>query len=169
MASYSLSLARSADIFELTMDDIDIEILRIIQEGFPLVSRPYAVIGEKAGCSEQEAFRRVMALKEAGVIRRIAASFDSRRLGYVSTLVGMRVPEKHLERVAHIVNGFPQVTHNYQREGPLNLWFTVLAESEERLRRTLDEIKGAAPEAEMFDFPAKRVFKLRVHFEVPCE
>ncbi|NQT82360.1 Lrp/AsnC family transcriptional regulator [bacterium] len=151
------------------MDNIDIKILEFIQEGFPLASRPYAAIGEEVGCSEQEAFRRVISMKKAGVIRRIGANFDSRKLGYVSTLVGMRVPEKDLERVAALVNCYPQVTHNYQREDTFNLWFTLVAQSRKELEQIVEEIRMAAPEAELLDLPAKRVLKLRVRFDPSAE
>ena len=155
----------TTDKCEAAVDDLDRRILALIQENFPLVSRPYAVIGEKVSCSEDEAFRRVMAMKKAGVVRRIGANFDSRKLGYVSTLVGMRVPEKDIERVAALVSSYPQVTHNYEREGEVNLWFTLVAESKEKLGRILEEIRTRTPEAELLDLPAKRLFKLRVHFD----
>jgi len=147
------------------MDELDRNILRLIQEDFPLAPRPYAIVGEKVGCSEEEAFRRIMAMKSAGVIRRIGGNFDSRKLGYVSTLVAMRVPEEAVHRVAALVSSYPQVTHNYQREGPLNLWFTLVAESAAELKRILEEIKSQAPEAELLNLPAKKVFKLRVRFD----
>jgi DNA-binding Lrp family transcriptional regulator len=147
------------------MDSIDRKILTLIQEDFPLVSRPYAWIGETVGCSEEEAFRRVMRMKQAKLIRRIGGSFDSRKLGFVSTLVGMHVPEDDVERVAALISSFPQVTHNYMREDRVNLWFTLIAESEEELNRLLEEIKSRVPEAEILNLPAKKVFKLRVRFD----
>jgi DNA-binding Lrp family transcriptional regulator len=148
------------------MDNIDRKILAFVQADFPLVERPYAVIGEKVGCSEEEAFRRVMEMKEAGLIRRIGGSFDSRKLGYVTTLVAMRVPENELERVAGLVNRYPQVTHNYERDGArFNLWFTVVAESREKLVKILAEIRAEAPGAEMLELPARRLFKLEVRFD----
>lgn len=159
------SPARTTDKCGAIVGNLDRRILAFIQEDFPLASRPYAVIAEKVGCSEEEAFRRVVAMKKARVIRRIGANFDSRTLGYVSTLVGMRVPEKDVERVATLVNSYPQVTHNYQREGEVNLWFTLVAESKEELERILGEITAGAPEAEVLDLPAKEVFKLRVRFD----
>ncbi len=147
------------------MDDLDKKILDLIQEDFPLLPRPYAAIGEKLGCPEQEVFRRVLAMKKSGVIRRIGANFDSRKLGYATTLVGMRVPAEKLEQAAALVSSYPQVTHNYQREGPVNLWFTILAESLRELKRILDEIRVKAPEEEVLNLPAKKVFKLKVRFD----
>jgi len=150
------------------MDNLDKKILSLVQVDFPATHRPYAAIGEKVGCSEDEAFRRVMAMKTAGVIRRIGGHLDLRKLGYVSTLVSMSVPEDEVESVAAFVSSYPQVTHNYQREGPVNLWFTLVAESADEVERILHEIKTRAPQAELIDLPAKRVFKLKVHF-VPEE
>lgn len=146
------------------MDDLDKKILAVIQDDFPLASRPYALIGERVGCSEEEAFRRVVAMKRAGIIRRIGGNFDSRKLGHVSTLVGVRVPETDIERVAALVCSYPEVTHNYQREDSVNLWFTIVAKSKDRLEQILREIQERIPEAEMLDLPAKKVFKLKVRF-----
>ncbi len=149
------------------MDTLDAKILALIQDDFPVVLRPYAAIGEKVGCSQEEAFRRVMAMKKAGIIRRIGGSFHSRNLGYVTTLIGVAVPEKDLEGVACLINSYPQVTHNYQREGPVNLWFTIVAESQAELERIIREISARTPQAEMLDLPAEKVFKLKVRFAPP--
>ena len=42
------------EIFEFDIDT-DKALLNIIQSGFPIESRPYAVLGEKTGISEEEA------------------------------------------------------------------------------------------------------------------
>ncbi len=147
------------------MDDLDRKILAVIQDDFPLASRPYAVIGQKVGCSEEEVFRRVMAMKREGVIRRIGGNFDSRKLGHVSTLVGLRVPADDIERVAAHISSYPEVTHNYQREDSVNLWFTIVARSRDRLEEILREIRQRLPEVEMLELPAKKVFKLKVRFD----
>lgn len=147
------------------MSDLDKKILTLIQDDFPISSRPYAAIGQNVGCSENEALSRVMAMKKAGVIRRIGGNFDSRRLGFVSTLVGMQVPEEHLDRVASLVNSYPQVTHNYERNDRFNLWFTIIARSRRELRRILQEIARAVPEATLVNLPATKVFKLKVRFD----
>lgn len=147
------------------MDELDSRILRLIQDDFPLTPRPYAEIGRRVGCSEEEAFRRVLAMKKAGVIRRIGGTFDSRRLGYVTTLVGMQVAQKDIERAAAFVSSFPEVTHNYQREDEIPLWFTLVCNSQRRLQEIIREIDRKFPDARLLDLPAKRIFKLKVHFD----
>ncbi|MCP4452467.1 MAG: Lrp/AsnC family transcriptional regulator, partial [Planctomycetes bacterium] len=68
------------------MDKFDRQILDALQKEFPLSERPYQVIAEKMGCSEDEVWQRVKAMVASGVIRRLGASLDSRKLGYASTL-----------------------------------------------------------------------------------
>lgn len=147
------------------MDQLDKDILNIIQTGFPITARPYAVIGEQVGLSEDEAFDRIMKLREKNVIRRIGATFDSRKLHFTSTLCALKCPPEKLEEVAKIVSSFPQVTHNYERAHAYNLWFTVIAESEERLQAILDEISERGGVDKVRSMPAKKIIKIKVDFK----
>ena len=76
-----------------------------------------------------------MAMAEAGIIRRLGANFTSRKLGYTSTLCAARVAPESLDHFVAVVNRYPGVTHNYLRRHRYNVWFTLIAESEERLNR----------------------------------
>jgi DNA-binding Lrp family transcriptional regulator len=148
------------------MDEIDKNLLNAIQCDFPIVHRPYAVLGERFGLTEEETLTRVRGLVESGVIRRIGPSFDSRKLGYVSMLVAAKVPPDQLEDVARIVSSYPQVTHNYSRDHEYNLWFTLVCEGTDKLNRLLEEIKRSTGVRDMVCLPAKRVFKIKVDFEL---
>ena len=77
---------RTAKELEVILDELDRTILNEIQSRFPIDSTPYQVLAEKLGCPEAEVIRRVRRLKEHEVIRRIGANFNSRKLGYTSTL-----------------------------------------------------------------------------------
>jgi len=147
------------------MDDLDKQLLNIIQTDFPISTYPYRVLGERLGVGEDEALERVRALVEAGVIRRIGPSFDSRRLEHVSTLVTAKVPAERLEEVAEIVNSFPQVTHNYSRDFEYNLWFTLICRTDAEIERVVGEIKARTGISDVHVLPARRFFKLRVDFE----
>ncbi|MBN2567968.1 MAG: Lrp/AsnC family transcriptional regulator, partial [Deltaproteobacteria bacterium] len=68
------------------MDKTDRKILNIIQTGFPLEREPFKFLGEFVGISEDEALHRVQKLKEKGIIRRIGAVFDTKKMGFASTL-----------------------------------------------------------------------------------
>jgi siroheme decarboxylase len=147
-----------------TLDDLDRAILNEIQSHFPIESRPYAEVGRRVGASEAEVVARVTAMAEAGVIRRLGANFTSRKLGYTSTLVAARVKPASLEQFVDVVNRYPGVTHNYLRRHRYNVWFTLIAESEERLNQILEEISQASEVAEILSLPAQEVFKIKVDF-----
>jgi len=147
-----------------SLDELDRAILNEIQSHFPIASRPYAGVGERVGASEAEVLARVLAMTEAGVIRRLGANFTSRKLGYTSTLCAARVPPDKLDQFVDVVNRYPGVTHNYLRRHRYNVWFTLIAESEERLKQILAEISRAAKVEEILSLPAQEVFKIKVDF-----
>jgi DNA-binding Lrp family transcriptional regulator len=147
-----------------SLDDLDRAILNEIQSHFPIESRPYAEVGRRVGAAEAEVLARVRAMTEAGIIRRIGANFTSRRLGYTSTLCAARVDPESLDHFVAVVNRYPGVTHNYLRRHRYNVWFTLIAESEERLQQILAEISRAAEVSEILSLPAQEVFKIKVDF-----
>jgi DNA-binding Lrp family transcriptional regulator len=146
------------------LDELDKAILNQIQSSFPLTPRPYAAVGELLGLSEDEVVSRVQRMVAAGVIRRIGANFNSRRLGYTSTLCAAHVPPEQIESFIQVVNHFPGVTHNYLRRHHLNIWFTLIAESTERIEEILGEIGKQSGIAEIYSYPAKKIFKIQVDF-----
>ncbi|MGB6928627.1 MAG: Lrp/AsnC family transcriptional regulator, partial [Syntrophobacteria bacterium] len=137
-----------------------------IQSHFPIEARPYQVLGEKLGCSEEEALQRVQDLKDREVIRRIGANCNSRKLGYTSTLCAAKVPFRLMERFVEVVNSYMGVTHNYRRDHDYNIWFTLIAPSEEKIERILREIIELTEVGEVISLPAERLFKIQVDFEV---
>jgi len=148
------------------MDDLDRKLLNRLQKGFPIVSEPYRKIGEDLGISEDEAFSRVKRLKEEGVIRRIGAVFEPDRLGFVSTLCAARVPGECLEAFVRAVNAFEGVTHNYERNHPYNVWFTVIAPSREEIDRILRELREKTGISDILDLRAVNKFKVDATFEL---
>lgn len=141
----------------------DKQILDIIQTDFPLDPRPYAVIGKKVGLTEAETLSRVRALKQKGVIRRIGANFQSKKLGWHSTLCAACVPEDKLEEFVAEVNSHSGVTHNYLRRHKQNVWFTYIGPSRESVRDSLLDISRKTG-IEILNLPAKNMFKIKVDF-----
>lgn len=148
------------------MDELDRRILECLQAEFPLDAEPYARLAERVGSDAETAFARVMALLEEGVIRRLGASFDSRRLGCAATLVALRLPPERLAEVAEQVSRHAEVTHNYQRRHEWNLWFTVIAASASRLEEVVAEVRREAgiDEGDVMNLPVERLYKIQVQF-----
>jgi DNA-binding Lrp family transcriptional regulator len=116
-------------------DDIDARLLNEIQREFPLLRRPFAELGARLGIGEAEALDRVRRLHagEAPVIRQISAIFDTRSLGYDSMLVALKVPPDRLEQAADELNRNPGISHNYERSGQFNIWFTIAVPPDARV------------------------------------
>lgn len=151
------------------LDDTDRRILTMLQQEIPIHPTPYRVVGDRLGVDEAEVIDRVKRLKHAGYIRRIGGIFERQKLGYQGTLVAAQVPPGRMTEVAEIVNEYPGVTHNYEREDTFNLWFTLIAPSEERLAEILDEIRTRTGLQEIVSLPARRTFKIAVHFKLSEE
>jgi DNA-binding Lrp family transcriptional regulator len=148
------------------MDSVDRHIVTLIQAGFPVEERPYEAIGKKVGISEDEVIRRLKDIKESGEIRRMGASFDSRKLGYSSTLCAVHVPEEKMQAAIDAINSYHNITHNYERNHHYNVWFTVIAPSPARVDEILHEIEQSAGVGPIINLPASRLFKIQVDLPV---
>lgn len=145
------------------LTDLEKTLLDEVQTGLPVTPEPFKELGKRIGISETEVLRMLEKFKKAGYIRRMGAIFDSRRLGYISTLCAMQVPELRQEEVAAYINQHAEVTHNYLREHDYNMWFTIIAPSRERLNEIIKEIETRFG-LQVLNLPATRFFKINVNF-----
>ena len=147
------------------MDRIDRIILNFIQEEFPLSFRPFTEIGNIAGITEQETLNRLKALKQNGYIRRIGPILERKKLKYVSTLCGVKAGEDTLPTLVNELNSHKGVTHNYERDGELNLWFTITAKNIDDIDNYLAGLEEKYS-LKIYRFPEKQVFKIKTYFPV---
>ena len=152
-----------------TMDLVDRKILNIIQTRFPLVEMPFAEIGDEVELPEEEVIERIGELKGKNVVRQISAIFDTRRLGYKTTLVAMRLPADELDAAAQIINVHPGVSHNYARNGHFNLWFTVAVPPYEDLAETVEDMASRTGAESYRLMPTIKFFKIGVNFDMVKE
>ena len=150
------------------MDEIDKKILDIIQTDFPLEPRPYAVIGSQMDLTEAETLARVRVLTQKGVIRRIGANFQSKKLGWHSTLCAAAVPKDKFDAFVSAVNALPGVTHNYLRQNHYNIWFTFIGPSWDNVCATLAELTRQTG-IPILNLPAKKMYKIQVDFKMGDE
>lgn len=139
-------------------------VLGTIQSGFPIVPDPYGTLAEQLGLERGEVEKALLDLREEGLVRRIGASFDSKRLGYSSTLCALAAPPERADEVAAIINAYPGVTHNYLRENRYNIWFTLITRSSEDRARILGQIVEQSGCGDLLDMPATKMYKIRVDF-----
>ncbi|HEX9160557.1 MAG TPA: Lrp/AsnC family transcriptional regulator [Thermoanaerobaculia bacterium] len=139
----------------------DRELLSALQGDIPLVSTPFAVIGQLIDMSEKEVIKRTEKLKREGIVRQISGHFDLRALGYRSCLVAARVKPERIDEAAAIISAHPGVTQNYKRNNDLNLWFTIAVAPTSKigLERTIDVLGEEAECDAVRPLPTLKLYK----------
>lgn len=151
-------------------EKIDQELLNILQKEFPLVERPFLTIANSLNITEAEVIKRVGKLKGT-VIRQISAIFDTKNLGYKSSLVAAKVNPNVIDKVAKVINQHPGVTHNYQRNHEFNLWFTLAVPPDSRLglEKTVEVLGELAGVKTIRLLPTLKVYKIGVQLDMTGE
>ena len=134
------------DLKQVVLDDLDRKIIHATQSGLPLVPRPYDDIAERLGITAVEVIARMNAMKQQGIIRRIAAVPNHYALGYKGN--GMTVWDVPAERISELgqqVGGLSFVSHCYHRprflpDWPYNLFAMVHAHNRDEAMKLVDEI-----------------------------
>ena len=147
---------------QLTPDDK--KLLDRLQQGLPLEPDPLGRIAGELGLDRDELVRRIHTLQTAGYIRRLGGVWDAGKLGFHSLLVGGAVAPEDLPAVIQRVNAHPGVTHNYLRQGPLNLWFTLTTNSPSQGEAFLAKLQTDFPGCKFYPFPKVKSYKLKVFF-----
>ncbi len=148
------------------MDTLDKEILNEIQWTFPLVSQPYHEIAKKFDISTDVVKKRLTNLKQTGILRQLSAIFDTRRLGYKSSLVALEIEPDKLDYVAHQINRHPGVSHNYERNHQFNLWFTLAVPPGFDLKTEVDKFSKLEGIKKIRLLPTIQLFKIGVKLDM---
>lgn len=143
------------------MNSREKRVLNEIQDGIPLVERPFKEIAEKLGLREEEVLHAIDSLEKKDKLRRFGGIFDVNKLGVVSTLACMKVDEVKIREVVDILNKYRGITHNYKRNEEHNIWFTVMESSEEQLEDTINEITQRTG-IEVISLPSIKKYRTKV-------
>jgi siroheme decarboxylase len=152
------------------LDFTDRLLLSLLQNEFPLRADPWDRVAEETGISTDEVLARLTDLSSKGILRGIGPIIETRKIGYAaSTLIGLKVPQEKIEETAAIINEYPGVSHNYERDHEYNLWFTLACRSMDELGQVKQEILSRCniPEERVLDLPIKTRFKIQVKFRIP--
>ena len=150
----------------MTLTATERALINRIQADLPLTSRPFKTLGDELGLEESEVLDLLIGLKKRKIIRRIGGNFVPHKVGFVSTLCAAKVPADHVDDFAAVVNRYPGVTHNYQRENDYNVWFTFISESREMIETNLAAIMKETGVTDILNLPATDLFKINAKFKL---
>ncbi len=148
------------------LDEVDQRLLNLIQTEFPLVTRPFAALGERIGESEAAVMERYARLREERIIRQVSAIFDTRKLGYRSSLIATAVDESRVDEAADIISAHPGVSHNYRRDHEFNLWWTIAVPPEESLEAHVNALHRMTGAISTRILPTLKLYKIGVDLDV---
>jgi siroheme decarboxylase len=121
-------------------DAIDRAIIVATQGGLPLLPRPYHAVAATVGVAPEEVMRRLQAMLESGIIRRIGAVPNHYAIGWTANgMTVWDVADDAVDGLGERVGGLAFVTHCYRRpralpEWPYNLFAMVHGSSRDEVR-----------------------------------
>jgi DNA-binding Lrp family transcriptional regulator len=98
------------------VDDPDKKIIGLLQDDMPMDPRPFAIMADQVGITEEQFLSRVKSMVDSGIIRRFGATLHHQKAGFsANAMVAWIVPDSKVEEAGRIMAGFREVSHCYQR------------------------------------------------------
>lgn len=145
-------------------EDLDRVLINKLQHGIPVIERPFATLAAELKITEDTIVSRIQALLESGKLSRFGPMFNVEKFGGIFVLAAMKVPQERWTEVNNIVNSYPEVAHNYEREHALNMWFVVATEKLEQNQAVIEDIQRRTG-IEVLAFPKEKEFFLELKLE----
>ncbi|NNG03516.1 MAG: Lrp/AsnC family transcriptional regulator [Inquilinus sp.] len=153
----------------MALNDKDRRLLHALQDGLPLVPRPYAAVAEAVGLSEADVVARLARLADEGVVKRFGVVVRHRELGYrANAMTVWDVPDEAVAATGRRLAELDFVTLCYRRprrlpDWPYNLFAMIHGRDRASVLRLVEqatEVAGLAghPRAILF---SRRGFKQR--------
>lgn len=139
-------------------------LLVAVQDGLPIVERPYEEIATCLGTTEERVVAMLASLLQRGVIKRLAAIPNHYALGITANGMAVwDVPDDAVSGLGRRLAKRPEVTHCYQRprrppDWRYNLYAMVHGRSRQEVMQSVEDI---ARETGLSDFPHEILFSLR--------
>jgi DNA-binding Lrp family transcriptional regulator len=148
------------------VQQLERDLLCSIQHDFPLDRHPFAIIADRLGISEAQCIRLLADLTDRGILREIRPVINWKAAGFTGILIGMQVNETKIDDVASAINTITGVTHNYRREGKLNLWCTLTYENNDEKLRHLAFIRSLEGVVDLKEFVSEKTYKIGLVLDV---
>lgn len=147
----------------MDLSDLDRRLIAAVQGGLLTVSRPFAAVAERAGCTEDEAIRRLAAMLDSGLIKRFGVVVRHHELGYqANAMVVWDVPDERVDEIGARIARCPCVTLCYRRprrpSWPYNLFAMVHGRDRAVVEAQVDRM---AEELDLREMPRQVLFSRR--------
>ena len=147
---------------------MDRELLMKAQYEMPVTETPFCNLAEKLGKDESYVIEKLNEYLKAGIVKKVGPQLNYKAFRGIShaALVGAEV-KGDLEKTVRIINQERAVKHNFLREHErYNIWFTIKAQTKERLVEKTREIMKMAGVENYVILPSVRVYKMDVKYDL---
>ncbi len=164
---------RRPDMEAPDLSALEIAAIRIAQEDLPMVPRPFAVLAEQIGTTEDQLLATLRSFAERKLMRRFAAVMNHRTAGFKANAMGVwAVPEDELAEIGPQMAGFAAVSHCYRRPTYEDWPYTVFTMVHGRTGRDCEAvIEAIASETGVDEYAllwsVKEYKKTRVRYFTP--
>ncbi len=142
-------------------------LLNDFQQEFPLSIQPFNDIAERLNVDVGLVIETFEKLQSCGAISRVGPVIKPNAIGN-SILAALKVPDDQLVETANMINAYPEVNHNYEREHPFNLWFVITAVDKIRLDFILDDIEKKSGGPPLLRLPLLDAYHIDLGFDLKC-
>ena len=147
------------------LDDLQtLQLRRLLEAGLPLAARPYQLLAERIGASEEAVLEQVRRWNDSGLFRRMGLVIKHRALGFrANAMLVMDIPDERVDEVGRSLGQVAGVNLCYQRprrlpEWPYNLFCMVHGREREQVCRLIDNM---LTEQGLRDVPHQLLFSTR--------
>lgn len=118
---------------------------KVLQEGLPIVARPYQYIAQELATSEQAVIEKIAELKQRGLIKRFGMILRHHELGYTANcMVVWDIPDQDIDHIAQLLSAETAVTLCYQRpqrtNWPFNLFCMIHGKERSQVQQQIESI-----------------------------
>ena len=123
----------------------DKEVIRVLQDDFPICEQPFKFLANQINMSEEEFIERVQRLADQKMIRKMGAVLQHRKAGFTANaLCAWCVPVEQLDAVADKMSKHPAVSHCYDRNTApnwnYNLYTMIHAKSRDECQQIINAL-----------------------------
>ena len=141
-----------------------LQLRRLLEAGLPLAARPYQVLAERVGASEEAVLEQVRRWSDSGLFRRMGLVIKHRALGFrANAMLVMDIPDEYVDEVGRKLGQAAGVNLCYQRprrlpDWPYNLFCMVHGREREQVCRLIEQMLA---ENGLHDVPHQLLFSTR--------